>query len=319
MHHSHPSFQPNHVALQVCPKDWSHQHELGLEAGLFANISVAGSFADFKFAPGGAALWLHALFGKKALCCIPPTTWNLAAYLSWLNTEQRDASFFGALAEEAAVIEVHAGETVLIPAGWLVAQGTVGDAFVIGSTFFNAGGIGGVLRVMEVEDCLGVPRLQAQEELLWHTARYLSRELSRYVGKTKLEACLADVRAARAIKAKEEADVREEEEKVVALGVGSDGGGIGIGGRGMLVHLGKRRRLSAGTTQGDSCDDKDKGKRHQMGVGNIPGGKGGDGAEGVLSGGTKAGDGKEAAAPKKLMLKLHPSTEQQKGNSTEAR
>eukprot|EP00873_Tetraselmis_striata_P012920 jgi/Tetstr1/433184/TSEL_002368.t2 len=273
------------------PQGWAHAQEMGLAGGLVANVAVSGAYVDFRFARGGAAMWLHVVSGKKAFCCVPPTSMNLAAYVSWLNTEQRNASFFAALAEDAALIEVHAGETLFLPAGWLFAQATIDDAFLLSGTFLHAGALRGVLRVMDVEDCLQMPRLQAQEELLWFTAMHISQELVRYVGRAKHAEVLSRVRAEKALKMKEqvalEALTGAGREPV---GVLEDAPGRDRGtGRGTVVQLGRKRARSPGP-------DAASGKRR-------PGEAAGASAGGA-HGEERERAAEQAGMPRKVVLKV---------------
>ena len=53
--------------MQICPPSWRFHEEMGQSAGLVANMAPAGAYSDFRFAPGGAAVWLHVVSGRKVI------------------------------------------------------------------------------------------------------------------------------------------------------------------------------------------------------------------------------------------------------------
>uniref|UniRef100_A0A061S4V3 F-box and leucine-rich repeat protein 10/11 n=1 Tax=Tetraselmis sp. GSL018 TaxID=582737 RepID=A0A061S4V3_9CHLO len=148
----------------------------GLLQDFYASMSPSGTFRDFAFAPCCTAFWMHVNSGKQVLCCIPPTRHNLASYVAWVRRGDHGAGFFGAIAEQVVCVELQPGDTLLVPAGWLVAQAAVDDTLTFGGAFLNAGGLGGLLRAMAACDCLKAKGNRRAEELLWLAARHLAAE-----------------------------------------------------------------------------------------------------------------------------------------------
>lgn len=65
---------------------------------------------------------------------IKPTPGNLAAYERWSGTEIQNHTWLGDMVDEVMKVELHAGNTMIIPTGWIHAvvsiRCTVHDVFI---------------------------------------------------------------------------------------------------------------------------------------------------------------------------------------------
>lgn len=101
-------------------------------------MSTEGSYTDFHIDFGGTSVWYHVLRGKKRFFVIPPTPENLKAYevmtllgmcsslalilvlvQDWMVSEEMPRPFLGDLVKECNEVCVDAGNTVLLPGGWI--------------------------------------------------------------------------------------------------------------------------------------------------------------------------------------------------------
>ena len=82
-------------------------------------MSVAGCWTDFHIDFGGTSVWYHLLRGEKIFWLIPPTPANLKAYEAWTLSGKQSDSFFGDIVEKCGRVVVQAGNSLMIPAGWI--------------------------------------------------------------------------------------------------------------------------------------------------------------------------------------------------------
>ena len=138
----------------------------------FVLMSVANSFMDFHLSFGGTSMWFYVLRGHKVFWLAPPTDKNLLMYEDWVKNKDRQG-FFGDLAEGCCRLDIPAGATMLLPAGWIHAAFTAKDSVVFSGSFLHRFAIEKQLKVCYVEETLGTMerfRFPFFKELLWTAA-----------------------------------------------------------------------------------------------------------------------------------------------------
>lgn len=118
---------------------------------------------------------------------IPPTDKNLQLYEKWVLSGKQSAVFFGDTVEKCARVYLTAGNTFMIPTGWIHAVYTPTDTLVFGGNFLHSFGIVKQLKCAQLEDITKVPlkfRYPFFTEILWYT---LSKYVYVLLGKSHLE------------------------------------------------------------------------------------------------------------------------------------
>ncbi|VDD82156.1 unnamed protein product [Mesocestoides corti] len=106
-------------------------------------MSMAGSYTDFHIDFGGSSVWYHVLWGEKIFYVTPPSKDHLEAYWRWNGLLDNRRVFFpdtiNKIDSRIPVARLHlkAGETVLLPAGWIHAVYTPTDSLVFGGNFLT--------------------------------------------------------------------------------------------------------------------------------------------------------------------------------------
>jgi len=143
----------------------------------FVIMSTANSFIDFHVDFGGTSVWYHVLRGHKVFWLVPPTDSNLGLYEDWARQPPGKAQFFGARAEGCCRLELPAGSTLFLPAGWVHAVFTPKDSVAFSGSFLHSLNIAAQLKVNYIERAIGVAekhRFPFFTEMLWYV-------LDRYV------------------------------------------------------------------------------------------------------------------------------------------
>lgn len=114
---------------------------------------MAGSYTDFHVDFGGTSVWYHVLSGQKRFYLVAPTTANLRAFEHWTCSKNQDTVFFGDVVghENCFQLDLHAGQTLLIPGAWIHAVHTPLDSLVFGGNFLNSFNIIRQLQVYGIE------------------------------------------------------------------------------------------------------------------------------------------------------------------------
>jgi hypothetical protein len=139
-------------------------------------LSGAGSWTSWHIDFGGSTVFYHVLRGKKRFYMSPPTERHLQLYERWQRDPQqalRELDFVEELSP-IAVIDLDAGNTLFIPAGWLHAVYTPADSVVLGGNILHLGGVVMQHRVFQMENRLRVlPKYQFPlfRELHWLALR----------------------------------------------------------------------------------------------------------------------------------------------------
>lgn len=116
---------------------------------LYCLMSPEGCWTDFHVDFGGTSVFYHILSGKKIFLMIPPTRKNLEKYESWCVSSQQSTTFFASQVSVCYMVELYAGQTMMIPSGWIHGVYTPKDSIVIGGNFLHGHSIPTQLQVYE--------------------------------------------------------------------------------------------------------------------------------------------------------------------------
>ena len=150
-------------------------------------MSVKGCYTDFHIDFGGTSVWYHIIKGKKVFWIIPPTETNLKAYENWTLSGRQGDVFFGDIVDKCGMITLEAGNTFLIPSGWIHAVFTPEDSLVFGGNFLHSFAIEKQIRVAQIEEITKVPqkfRFPYFTELQWFA---LDKYVYALLGRTHLD------------------------------------------------------------------------------------------------------------------------------------
>ncbi|KAJ8044202.1 Lysine-specific demethylase 2B [Holothuria leucospilota] len=140
-------------------------------------MSVGGCYTDFHVDFGGTSVWYHILHGKKVFWLIPPSEHNMQIYENWVLSSKQGDIFLGDKVSDCGKVYLEAGDSFLIPSGWIHAVYTPEDSLVFGGNFVHTFSVRKQLRVASIEDKTHVPtkfRYPFFTEIHWYT-------LERYV------------------------------------------------------------------------------------------------------------------------------------------
>ena len=114
---------------------------------------MAQSYTDFHIDFGGTSVWYHVLQGRKRFFFVAPTICNLKEYEKWTCSPDQDNSFFGDLVpNQCFYIDLMAGQTLIIPSGWIHAVYTPEDSLVFGGNFLHSYSVIRQLQVHTIEE-----------------------------------------------------------------------------------------------------------------------------------------------------------------------
>ena len=143
-------------------------------------MSVADCYTDFHIDFGGSSVYYHILKGKKTFFFIPPHEKHLKKYEEWCNSPAQNWTFLGDQTKECYRVDLSAGDTMLIPAGWIHAVWTPEDSLVIGGNFLTRMHYPMQIRVTQIEKATHVARKFRYpyfQKIMWLTAiRYLEED-----------------------------------------------------------------------------------------------------------------------------------------------
>ncbi|KAJ3223790.1 Lysine-specific demethylase 7A [Clydaea vesicula] len=141
---------------------------------LYCLMSVKDSYTDFHIDFGGSSVFYHILSGEKIFYFIEPTPQNLKKYELWTSNSSQGEIFFGETVPNCYKVHLTAGNTMLIPTGWIHAVFTPSDSIVIGGNFLHGYNIKGQLDIYEIEKKTMVPpkfRFPYFDTMLWYAAK----------------------------------------------------------------------------------------------------------------------------------------------------
>jgi len=113
----------------------------------------------------------HVVRGRKRFYIIPPSVINFQKYVKWAADASQEITFLGHMTGDCQVLEVCAGQTLLLPGGWLHAVYTPEDSLVFGGNFLLSSGVYRQLQVTQIEHLTKVRRafqLPLQRQLSWY-------------------------------------------------------------------------------------------------------------------------------------------------------
>ena len=143
-------------------------------------MSVTDSFTDFHVDFGGSSVYYHILTGKKTFFFIPPEPKHLKKYEEWCMSAAQNYSWLGDQTKCCYRVDLSAGDTMLIPSGWIHSVWTPENSLVIGGNFLTRIHYENQFRVFEIEKATKVARKFRYpffQKVMWYTAiRYLERD-----------------------------------------------------------------------------------------------------------------------------------------------
>ncbi|VDM02037.1 unnamed protein product [Schistocephalus solidus] len=172
-------------------------------------MSMGDSYTDFHIDFGGSSVWYHILWGEKIFYVAPPTRENLEAYWRWNAMAENRYAYFpdllplcetdenvpgGRPMPQVARLHMKAGETILLPAGWIHAVYTPCDSLVFGGNFLTQLAIPLQLSVYKMEQEQGTAErflFPFFEKLHWYASDVILGHLKTYARPMALVARLA--------------------------------------------------------------------------------------------------------------------------------
>ncbi|OLL24071.1 JmjC domain-containing histone demethylation protein 1 [Neolecta irregularis DAH-3] len=143
---------------------------------LYCLMSVQDCYTDFHVDFAGSSVFYHIINGAKTFLFIPPT--ELKKYTSWCNDPDQNKSFFADQVKETYRIDLTAGDTMIIPTGWIHAVYTPKDSLVIGGNFL-CHNLSGQINVTKIERETKVPRkfrFPGFERVCWYACHWIVRQ-----------------------------------------------------------------------------------------------------------------------------------------------
>ncbi|KXN90450.1 JmjC domain-containing histone demethylation protein 1 [Leucoagaricus sp. SymC.cos] len=147
---------------------------------LYCLMGVSKAWTDWHIDFAGSSVYYHILRGSKIFYFIRPTPNNLVAYERWSGTELQTQSWLGDMVDEVFKVELQAGNTMIIPSGWIHAVYTPVDTIVFGGNFLHSYSVPTQLRVRNIEIATSVPkkfRFPQFSKLCWYVGDKYLRDL----------------------------------------------------------------------------------------------------------------------------------------------
>jgi F-box/leucine-rich repeat protein 10/11 len=143
-------------------------------------MSVADSFTDFHIDFGGSSVYYHILRGKKTFFFIPPKPGHLKKYEDWNNSHEQNFTWLPDATRECYRVDLSAGDTMLIPSGWIHAVWTPENSLVIGGNFLTRMHYSTQFRIVDIEKAIKTPqkfRYPHFQKVMWYTViKYLETD-----------------------------------------------------------------------------------------------------------------------------------------------
>ncbi|CAE6435827.1 unnamed protein product [Rhizoctonia solani] len=147
---------------------------------LYCLMSVARCWTDWHVDFAGSSVYYHILKGSKVFYFVRPTPANLNAYEKWSGSENQGTTWFGDLVDKVVKVELTAGNTMIIPTGWIHCVYTPEDSLVFGGNFLHSYNIATQLRIRDIEINTRVPkkfRFPFFTKICWYAADKYVRDL----------------------------------------------------------------------------------------------------------------------------------------------
>jgi hypothetical protein len=98
---------------------------------VYVLMGTVGSYTDFHIDFGGTSVWYHIVQGEKIFYVLPPTKPNLRSFEAWGTSPAQSAVFFPDIAPGPCMrVHLKAGDTFLIPPGWIHGVYTPGESSI---------------------------------------------------------------------------------------------------------------------------------------------------------------------------------------------
>ena len=105
---------------------------------LYCLMGVEKAWTDWHIDFAGSSVYYHILSGAKTFFFVRPTPANLAAYEKWSGSEMQTSTWLGDLVDAVYKVELKAGNTMIIPTGWIHSVYTPKDTIVFGGNFLHS-------------------------------------------------------------------------------------------------------------------------------------------------------------------------------------
>lgn len=146
-------------------------------------MSVAGCFTDFHVDFGGTSVWYHVSSGAKTFYVAPPTPENLRDFERWSKSPSQASELlpdYFLPRKELSRLDLDAGDTLLLPGGWIHAVVTPVDSVVFGGNWLHHLSLRRQLEISALEDRIGVSRnarMPFFDLILWYAAVRIANKL----------------------------------------------------------------------------------------------------------------------------------------------
>ncbi|ORY29669.1 hypothetical protein BCR39DRAFT_531569 [Naematelia encephala] len=147
---------------------------------LYCLMGTKGSWTDWHVDFAASSVYYTVHSGAKTFFFIRPTEKNLKAYTAWCgSSELQHTTWLGSMCDDdVRKVTLNAGDTMIIPSGYIHAVYTPLDSIVFGGNFLHSYDIPTQLRLRQIEIDTKVPpmfRFPQLDKLCWYVAdRYCS-------------------------------------------------------------------------------------------------------------------------------------------------
>ena len=165
---------------ETAPVTVAAEEHVRPEVQKYCLISAGHSYTDFHIDFGGSSVWYHLVKGDKIFYLIEPTEENLRAYEDWYSQKNHNEVFLADKVKKCYTFEIKAGNTILLPAGWIHAVYTPCDSLVFGGNFLQSYSIPLQIKCYEMELRLNTHEkyhFPAFETLQWYAAKFYTQQL----------------------------------------------------------------------------------------------------------------------------------------------
>ncbi|CAO3647477.1 unnamed protein product [Cunninghamella echinulata] len=236
---------------------------------LYCLMGTKDSYTDFHIDFGGTSVFYHIISGSKVFYFIEPTSKNLKKYQKWSSSPDQTTIFLGDQVKNCYSVHLKAGNTMIIPTGWIHAVYTPEDALVIGGNFLHGLNIGTQLEIFDIEEATNVPakfRFPYFKKINWYAAEKYNKilqenpkqlsiyelqgimDLARWLQKdiTLLEDHSLSTQERKAIKLDIPTTIHDPSQLISNLLYGVEK---------VIKHLGKKKRRSKKITENTTSND----------------------------------------------------------------
>ncbi|KAK8854559.1 hypothetical protein IAR55_003298 [Kwoniella newhampshirensis] len=141
---------------------------------LYCLMGMKGAWTDWHVDFAASSVYYTIHTGSKVFYFIRPTPENLAAYAKWSGSyERQQDTWLGDMVDEVRKVVLKAGDTMIIPSGYIHAVYTPMDSIVFGGNFLHSYDIDTQLRLRQIEIDTKVPqrfRFPMFDRLCWYVA-----------------------------------------------------------------------------------------------------------------------------------------------------